>query len=57
MMSAPVRRDRDAVFKHKRVAETKGSTPAAGKGRFDRTNGRGARTNRPDFTGRKRGQW
>ncbi len=27
MMSAPARRDKDAVFKHKRVAETKGSTP------------------------------
>src|SRR5690606_24976856 len=57
MMSAPARRDKDAVFKHKRVAETKGSTPTAGKGRFDRMSGRGARTNRPESQGRKRGQW
>lgn len=29
MMSAPVGRDKDAVFKHKRVAETKGCTRVA----------------------------
>ncbi|RMH91849.1 hypothetical protein EA797_03630 [Stutzerimonas zhaodongensis] len=29
MMSAPVDRDKDAVFKHKRVAETKGCTRVA----------------------------
>ncbi|GEM_PF-2582971 len=34
MMGAPVGRDKDAVFKHKRVAETKGSTCVAVKGMF-----------------------
>jgi len=30
MMGAPVRRDKDAVFKHKRVAETKGRSAICG---------------------------
>ncbi len=34
MMGAPAGRDKDAVFKHKRVAETKGSTCAAINGMF-----------------------
>ena len=57
MMSAPVRRDKDAVFKHKRVAETKGSTPAVRKGQFSLMGGRGTGPDRPESAGCKRGQW
>jgi len=32
MMGAPAGRDKDAVFKHKRVAETKGCTRVAVEG-------------------------
>lgn len=40
MMSAPVRRDKDAVFKHKRVAETKGRSAICGPLGASITNGR-----------------
>jgi hypothetical protein len=45
MMGAPVGRDKDAVFKHKRVAETKGSPVSLSKVSSPEANGGGRQPN------------